>query len=103
MCRTSGGVPGRARAPQKNSLLLPSSLNGGSLGLPGGRPGFRVGQAVLPPREWNSGVQDMQQATGLQGQGDGKWWMHGGLWALGLSSRSEEGLRGLRSASHWGS
>ena len=27
----------------------------------------------------------------------------GGLWALGLSSRSEEGLRGLRSASLWGS
>ena len=26
-----------------------------------------------------------------------------GLWALGLSSRSEEGLRGPRSASHWGS
>ena len=27
----------------------------------------------------------------------------GGLWALGLSSRSEEGLRGPRSASRWGS
>ena len=27
----------------------------------------------------------------------------GGLWALGLSSRSEEGLMGPRSASHWGS
>ena len=33
-------------------------------------------------------------------RGDG---LEGGLWALGLSSRSEEGLRGPRIASLWGS
>ena len=48
-------------------------------------------------------VPDVGRAGGRGDEGAGGAWGAEGLWALGLSSRSEEGLRGPRSASHWGS